>query len=79
MLTKQKSIILNFWIPCATKSEKFLAFNIEKDRLDTFLAAHVYGVEKFSTLWNVMMFVFTMFYGQSNVERGFNINDDIVV
>ena len=57
----------------------FLAFNIEKDRLDTFLAAHVYGVKKFSTLWNVMMFVFTMFYGQSNVERGFNINDDIVV
>ena len=59
--------------------ETFLAFNIEKDRLDTFLAAHVYGVEKFSALWNVMMFVFTMFYGQSNVERGFNINDDIVV
>ena len=30
--------------------ETFLAFNIEKDRLDTFLAAHGYGVEKFSTL-----------------------------
>ena len=28
---------------------------------------------------NVMIFVFTMFHGQSNVERGFNINNDIVV
>ena len=26
-----------------------------------------------------MIFVFTMFHGQSNVERGFNINNDIVV
>ena len=59
--------------------ETFLAFNIEKDRLDTFLAAHIYGVEKFFALWNVMIFVFTMFHEQSNVERGFNINDDIVV
>ena len=48
--------------------ETFLAFNIEKNRLYTFLTAHVYGVEKFSALWNVMIFVFTMFHGQSNVE-----------
>ena len=48
--------------------ETFLAFNIEKDRLDTFLTAHVYGVEKFSALWNVMIFVFAMFHGKSNVE-----------
>ena len=59
--------------------ETFLAFNIEKDRLDTFLPAHIYGVEKFFALWNVMIFVFTMFHGQSNVERGFNISDDSVV
>ena len=52
--------------------ETFLAYNIEKDRLDTFLAAHVYAFEKFCALWNVMIFVFTMFNGQSNVERGFN-------
>ena len=59
--------------------ETFLPFNIEKDRLETFLAAHVYRVEKLSALWNVMIFVFIMFHGQSNVERGFNINNDIVV
>ena len=59
--------------------ETFLAFNIEKDRLETFLAAHVYRVEKLSALWNVMIFVFTMFHGQSNVERGFNINNNIVI
>ena len=56
--------------------ETFLAFNIEKERLDTFLAARV---EKVSTLSNVMIFVLTMFHGQSNVDRGFNINDGIVV
>ena len=26
-----------------------------------------------------MIFVFAMFLGESNVKRGFNINDDIVV
>ena len=44
--------------------ETFLAFNIEKHRLDTFLAAHVNGD---SSLWNVMIFAFTMFHGQSKV------------
>ena len=62
-----------------SNQEMFLAFAIEKDSLDTFLAAHVYGVEKFSALWNVMIFVCTMFHGQSNVKRCFKINDDIVV
>ena len=62
-----------------SNQETFLTFKIEKDRLDTFLATHVYGVQKFSALWNLMIFVFTMFYRQSNVEQGFNINDDIVV
>ena len=66
MLTKQKkylefldTVVLSNW-------ETFLAFNIEKDRLDIFLAAHVYGV-------------MYMFHGQSNVEQDFNISDDIVV
>ena len=65
------TVVLPNWEMC-------VAFNIEKDQLDTFLAAHVYGVEKFSALWNVMIFVFTMFHGQSNVEQGFNINNDTV-
>ena len=56
--------------------ETFLAFNIEKSRLDTFFAARV---EKVSTLSNVMIFALTMFQGQSNVDRGFNISDDIVL
>ena len=62
-----------------SNQETFLIFKIEKDRLDTFLATHVNGVQKFSALWNLMIFVFTMFHRQSNVEQGFNINDDIVV
>ena len=68
----QDTVVLPNW-------EMFLAFNIEKERLDTFLAARVYRVEKLSALWNVMIFVFAMFQGQSSVERGFNINNDIVV
>ena len=58
--------------------ETFLAINIEKDQLDFFLGAHAYEVDRFSALWNVIL-VFTMFHRQSNFERGFNINDDIVV
>ena len=61
--------------------EQYLEFldTVVLPNRETFLAAHVYRVEKLSALWNVMIFVFTMFHGQSNVERGFNINNDIVV
>ena len=80
MLTKQTSSILIFWTHSVCQNrETFLEFNIEKDRLDTFLAAHVYGIKKRFALWNVMIFFFTIFHRQSNVEQGFNINDDIVV
>ena len=33
-----------------SNQETFLTFKMEKDRLDTFLATHVYGVQKFSAL-----------------------------
>ena len=79
MLTKQKAVSWISGNSCAAKFGSVSGIQIEKDRLDTFLDAHVYGVEKLSALWNVMIFVFTIFHGWSNVERGFNINDDIVI
>ena len=30
-------------------------------------------------MWKVIQYVFTLPHGQSHVERGFNINDDIMV
>ena len=42
--------------------ETFLAFNIEKDRLDTFLAAHGYGVKKFSTLNEASVSTMTLWW-----------------
>ena len=42
--------------------ETFLAFNTEKDRLDTFLAAHGYGVKKFSTLNEASVSTMTLWW-----------------
>ena len=59
--------------------EKFLAFDVIGERLDTFLGLYLHKNTKYASLWKVMIFAFTLTHGQSQVERGFNINSDIVV
>ena len=59
--------------------EKFLEFDIIKDRLDVFLGGFLHHNPKYSNLWKVMKFIFTLSHGQAVVERGFNINSDVVV
>ena len=63
----------------AQNMEKFNAFNTCDQRLDTFLGNFLCGVDKFKYLWKVCKFVFTLQHGQSQTERGFNINKDLLV
>ena len=57
----------------------FPNFNIFKERVDTFLGSYINKIDAYKHAWMVMTFLFTLSHGQSQVERGFNINDDIMV
>ena len=57
--------------------EDILGFNMVEDRLDKFLGKWLHRNADYAALWKVMIFVFTL--GQAQVERGFNINSDILV
>ena len=59
--------------------EVFSNYDVKKERLDTFLGNYLQGNKKYESLWPVCIFTFTFSHGQSHVERGFNINDDILV
>ena len=59
--------------------EEFLAFDKAKDRADEFFSKFLNGDDKYKSMFKVLIFVFTMSHGQSQVERGFNINGDIIV
>ena len=59
--------------------EVFSNYDVKKERLDTFFGNYLQGNKKYESLWPVCIFTFTFSHGQSHVERGFNINDDILV
>ena len=76
---KAKSQYEDFLDLIKTDREKFLSFDLEKDRLDTFLGGYLYKNPKFNELWHVCIFIFILPHGQAVVERGFNINSDCLV
>ena len=59
--------------------EDFIAFNKSEDRLDKFFGKWLHRNPKYADLWKVMIFIFTLSHGQAQVERGFNINSEILV
>lgn len=59
--------------------EEFLKFDIVNNRLDTFYGKWLHRNKNYSALWKVMIFVFTLSHGQAQIERGFNINSDLLV
>ena len=63
----------------AVDREKFPNFNISKERVDTFLGSYLNKINSYKHAWMVMIFVFPLSHGQSQVLRGFNINDDVMV
>ena len=62
-----------------TFEEEFSKFDTVKYRLQAFYVQTVHRNEKYSSPWKVMVFVFTLSHGQAQIERGFNINSDLLV
>ena len=52
--------------------ELFIAFDYRKESFDLFLGQFLHGNEQYKFMWKVMVFVFTLPHGQSQIERGFN-------
>lgn len=54
-------------------------FDVYKDRLDSLYVKLIRDDPDFSNLWIVCRKVFVLFHGQAAVERGFSVNNDILV
>ena len=59
--------------------EEFLNFNYAENRLDHFYGKYLKGCKKYQDLWKVMIMVFCISHGQSQIERGFSINKEVMV
>ena len=65
----------SFIIHVRNSCEKFSKFNKFNDSLDLFLGEFVLPKkDEFKKFWKICIFIFTQSHGQSQVERGFNIN-----
>lgn len=57
--------------------EEFQAYS-SSQRLDKFFYDLLAGKQKYSVLWKVVRMVLILSHGQSDVERGFSVNKDIL-
>ena len=62
-----------------TDKEKFLSFDQDKDRLDSFFGSLMQAIADLFNLWKVCRIIFVLSHGQADVERGFNINGELLV
>ena len=49
-----------------------------KERVDVFLYVCINDKKEFQPLWSVFKLLMTIFHGQSMVQRGFSVNNDVV-
>ena len=59
--------------------EQFSVFDRGKGCLDDFYGQWWNKNKTYSSLWKVLIFSFVLSHGQSEIERGFNINDNLLV
>ena len=64
---------------CVLFKDKFLAFDAANDRVDKFLGTFLHGQKEYTSLWKVCLFELVLSHGQSAVERGFSVNESILV
>ena len=60
-------------------AEEFSKYEMVNDRLDKFFGRWFFRNEKYTSLWKVVIFVFTLSHVQAQIERVFNINADLLV
>ena len=59
--------------------EVFKEFDFTTPRIDEFFTFHMYGKKKFDQLWKVTIFICVISHGQADIERGFNVNKEVLV
>ena len=52
---------------------------LNEDCLDLFLAKYLAGAKEYSNLWKVVKILLFISHGQSDVEKGFNVNKEVSV
>ena len=60
-------------------SVEFLSNDMDKNHLDSFLSGCMKGVAEFANLWKVCKIIFTLSYGQADIERGFSVNKELLI
>ena len=60
-------------------SDKFKSFNVSMERLDKFYGKFLHKNQQYKSMGKVFIFIFALSHGQSQVERGFSINKQIVI
>ena len=60
-------------------SDRFLSFNICSPSLDAFYGQWFLRNPNFSSLWKVMIYIFTFSHSQNQTEFGFSINKSLLV
>ena len=60
-------------------AEEFSKYDMVNDHLDKFLGQWFFRNEKYTSLWKVMIFIFSLSHGQAQIKRGFKINADLLV
>ena len=48
-------------------------------RLDKFYGEFLHKNQQYKSMWKAFIFIFTLSRGQSQVERGFSINKELVI
>ena len=59
------------------KNNEFCNFNSKKDQLDAFFSKYLTS-DSYKDLWHICKFIFVMSHGQSNAERGFSVNKEVL-
>ena len=63
----------------ARNKMSFIDFDFNLQWLDEFMIVYFAGIVKFRLLFKVFQFVCVLSHGQASIERGFNINKDILI
>ena len=61
-----------------TRKQKFLSFDKDVNHLDSFLVSYMTDDAKYVNLWKVSIIILVLSHSQTDLERGFNVNSELL-
>ena len=61
-----------------TRKQKFLSFDKDVNHVDSFLVSYMTDDAKYVNLWNVSIIILVLSHSQTDLERGFNVNSELL-